>query len=336
MIKFHCKKCGQKLSVPETKAGKKGKCPRCKNIIIVPATLNIDSILEKTDIGTADPAIKDSAGNEILQDIIEKDKIQDDMLGLSEIPEKTSEFEQEPEEGLSDDTEFPPERKHPWFIDIFLYPICTPCLVTIGIVIIIPLLINLAMGLLGPFGILLIVPGMFVNFVISMYFLWYLAECIRDSAEGGIRAPETLANAPSLGELFGQLFRLLICILIFAGPVGYYFIKTDRTDAVFWSLLAFAVFFLPIGLLAVSLFDSIRGLNPFLLIGSVFSTHFIYFALVVILWAIVLSVIFILRTLSSIWAVFLSGYFIMYILFILAHLLGRFYWRYQEKLNWDV
>ncbi len=192
------------------------------------------------------------------------------------------------------------------------------------------------MGLLGPFGILLIGPGMFVNFVISMYFLWYLAECIRDSAEGGIRAPETLANAPSLGELFCQLFRLLICILIFAGPVGYYFIKTDRTDAIFWSLLAFAIFFLPIGLLAVSLFDSIRGLNPFLLIGSVFSTHFIYFALVVILWAIVLSVIFILKTLSSIWAVFLSSYFIMYILFILAHLLGRFYWRYQEKLNWDI
>jgi len=336
MIKFNCEKCGQKLSAPETHSGKKGKCPRCKNIIVVPATLNIDSILEKTDIGSAEPATKDSAGNDILQEVIEKDQIQDDLLGLSQVPEKTNEYERESEEEPPDDTEGPPERKYPWFIDIFLYPICTPCLVTIGIVIVIPLLINLAMGLLGPFGILLIAPGMFVNFLISMYFLWYLAECIRDSAEGGIRAPETLANAPSLGELLRQLFRLLISILIFAGPMGYYYIKTHSIDAIFWSLLAFAVFFLPIGLLAVSLFDSIRGLNPFLLIGSVFSTHFIYFALVVILWAIVLSVVFILKTLSSIWAIFLFGYFIMYIFFILAHLLGRFYWRYQEKLNWDV
>ncbi len=336
MIKFSCKKCGQKLGVPGTRAGKKGKCPRCKNILVVPEIQTTDPATSQTNSVITDFGAKISADNAILQKAIEKDQIQDDLLGLSEVPEKASEYEQEHEEESSDDTDVPPERKHPWFIDIFLYPICTPCLVTIGIVIIIPLLLNLAMGLLGPFGILLIVPGMFVNFVISMYFLWYLAECIRDSAEGGIRAPETLANAPSLGELFGQLLRLLICILIFAGPMGYYYIKTHRTDSIFWSLLALAVFFLPIGLLAVTMFDSTRGLNPLLLIGSVFSTHFIYFALVVILCAIVLSVIFILKTLSSIWAVFLSGYFVMYILFIVAHLLGRFYWRYQEKLNWDI
>lgn len=336
MIKFNCKKCSQKLSVPETHAGKKGKCPGCKNILVVPEIQATDSATNQTNSGTADLGTKISADNVILQEAIEKDQIQDEFFGFTRGPEKSTDYEQEPEEEPSDETEFPPERKHPWFIDIFLYPICTPCLITIGIVIIIPLLLNLAMGLLGAFGILLIAPSMFVNFVISMYFLWYLAECIRDSAEGGIRAPETLANAPSLGELFGQLLRLLICILIFAGPMGYYYIKTHRTDAIFWSLLAFAVFFLPIGLLAVTLFDSIRGLNPFLLIGSVFSTHFIYFALVVILWGIVLSVIFILKTLNSIWAIFLSGYFVMYILFIVAHLLGRFYWRYQEKLNWDI
>ncbi len=336
MIKFSCKKCGQRLGVPETRAGKKGKCPRCKVILVVPQIQTTGSATNQTNSVIAELDTKISADKAILQEAIEKDQIQDGLLDLSDVPEKASEYEQEPEEESSDDTEFPPERKHPWFIDIFLYPICTPCLITIGIVILIPLLINLTMGLLGAFGILLIVPGMFVNFIISMYFLWYLAECIRDSAEGGIRAPETLANAPSLGELFGQLLRLLISILIFAGPMGYYYIKTQRTDSIFWSLLAFAVFFLPIGLLAVSLFDSIRGLNPLLLIGSVFSTHFIYFGLVVILWAIVLSVTFILKTLSSIWAIFLSGYFVMYILFIVAHLLGRFYWRYQEKLNWDI
>jgi phage FluMu protein Com len=336
MIKFNCEKCGQKLSVPETHSGKKGKCPRCKNIIVVPATQNIDSILEKTDIGSADLAIKDSADNEILQDTVEKDKIQNDLFGFSKGPEKDTEHEQEPEEEPFDYIEGPPERKHPWYIDIFLYPICLPCLVTIAIVVIIPLLINLTIGLLGPFGILALPFGMFINLVISMYFLWYLAECIRDSAEGGIRAPETMANAPSLGELFGHLLRLLICIFIFAGPVGYYFIKTDRIDAIFWALLAFAVFFLPIGLLSVTMFDSIRGLNPLLLIASVISTHFIYLGLVIILLGIAFSVIFLLRTLNNKWLIFLSGYFEMYILFIVAHLLGRFYWQYQEKLNWDV
>ncbi|MCP4259155.1 MAG: hypothetical protein GY774_16850 [Planctomycetes bacterium] len=336
MIKFNCKKCGQKLTVPEIRAGKKGKCPKCKNIIIIPEIQITDLLADQNNSGIVDLGIRNSAENAILQDAIEKDKMQDEFFGFSKGPEKTTEYEQGSEKEPSDDAELPPERKLVWFIDIFLYPICMPGLTTLGIVIIIPLLINILAGLLGPFGIFIAVPGLFIIPVIYMYYLWYIAECIRDSAEGGIRAPETVANAPGLGELLGELLRLFISILIFAGPVGIYYINTHRTDTIFWSLLALAIFFLPIGLLAVTMFDSICGLNPLLLIVSLFSTHFIYLALVVILWAIALSVIFILRSLQSEWVAFFSGYFIMYILLVVAHLLGRFYWRYQEKLNWEV
>jgi DNA-directed RNA polymerase subunit RPC12/RpoP len=36
-IKFHCESCGQSISVPQIHAGKKGKCPKCKNIVVVPS-----------------------------------------------------------------------------------------------------------------------------------------------------------------------------------------------------------------------------------------------------------------------------------------------------------
>ena len=336
VIKFRCENCGQKFSVHKNNAGKKGKCPRCKNIIIIPKIQITDLLTTQNNSEIADLLTKDSPDISFLQDAIEKDKMQDEFFGFSKGPEKDTEYEQEPEKEPSDDAELSSERKLVWFIDIFLYPICMPGLTTLGIVIIIPLLINIFAGLLGPFGIFITVPSMFIIPVIYMYYLWYIAECIRDSAEGGIRAPETVANAPGLSELLGELLRLLISILIFAGPVGIYYINTHRTDTIFWSLLALAIFFLPIGLLAVTMFDSICGLNPLLLIVSVFSTHFIYLALIVILWAIALSVIFILRSLQSEWVVFFSGYFIMYILLVVAHLLGRFYWKYQEKLNWEV
>ena len=335
MIKFNCKKCGQKLSVPETRAGRKGRCPNCKNIIVVPEKQIIDLLADQNNSEIADLGIKNSSDNALLQETIEKDKFQDIPLALSPVPEKPDEYEQEPELESPYDTDLPAERKLVWFLDIFLYPICLPCLVTIGIVITVPLLTNLVIGLLGPFGIIAIPPGMFINFVISMYFLWYLGECIRDSAEGGIRAPETMANAPSLGELFGQLFRLLISILIFAGPMGFYYIKTRSIDPIFWSLLAVSIFFLPIGLLAVTMFESIRGLNPFLLISSVIKTHLTYLALVVILWATALGFVSAIRLLGNKWAIFLSGYFVIYILLVVAHLLGRFFFRFQEKLNWD-
>ena len=335
MIKFNCNKCGQKLSVPETRAGKKGRCPQCKNIIVVPEIPIIDLLADNNDSEIADLGISNTANDAFLEATIEKDQLQDEPLTLAPGPEKSYEYEQEPEVVSPFDTDLPPERKLPWLLDIFLYPICIPCLQTMAIIIIIPLLINLAVGLLGPFGLFALVPGIFIDFVLAMYFLWYLSTCIRDSAEGGIRAPDTVANAPSLGELFVQLFRMIISILIFAGPAGYYYIKIHNIDPIFWSLLAVSIFFLPIGLLAVTMFESIRGLNPLLLISSAFRTHFIYLSLAVILWATALGIIFTIKMLQNIWAIFLSVYCVMYILLIVAHLLGRFYWRFQDKLNWD-
>ncbi len=335
-IEFHCKSCVRKFSVPETSAGKKGKCPRCKNIVVVPEIQATSPLTEQSNSGVPEVSSKSSTDNLTLLNALEKDKIQDEPIGLSSVPEQATKYEQELEEEPPVDTESPAERKLPWFIDIFLYPISIPCLITLGIIISIPLLINIAVGLLGPFGLFVLVPGFFINIVISLYFLWYIAECVRDSADGGIRAPETLANTPGLSDLLLQLFRLLVCLLIFAGPVGYYFVKTHRLDAIFWSLLAYAVFFLPMGLLAVTLFDSIRGLNPFLLVGSIFSTFFTYCGLILILGAVAMTVIALPRMLSGKWAVFVSAYLVMYILLVVAHLLGRFYWRYQEKLNWEV
>lgn len=36
MIRFACSKCGQKINVADKHAGKKGKCPKCGNVVIVP------------------------------------------------------------------------------------------------------------------------------------------------------------------------------------------------------------------------------------------------------------------------------------------------------------
>jgi hypothetical protein len=93
------------------------------------------------------------------------------------------------------------------------------------------------------------------------------------------------------------------------------------------------------------MFDSIRALNPVLLIGSIFSTFFQYCGLVFLIGGIIL--IFGAVTtmemgqaqLASVPALILGGVFYLlsvYAVFIVAHLLGRFYWRNQEKLNWEV
>ncbi|UCG58324.1 MAG: hypothetical protein JSU70_02225 [Phycisphaerales bacterium] len=37
VIEFHCESCGQKIKVSQAHAGKKGKCPKCNSVVVVPS-----------------------------------------------------------------------------------------------------------------------------------------------------------------------------------------------------------------------------------------------------------------------------------------------------------
>jgi hypothetical protein len=93
------------------------------------------------------------------------------------------------------------------------------------------------------------------------------------------------------------------------------------------------------------MFDSISGLHPVLLIGSIFSAFFQYCGLVLLITGIVLGF----RAIQTIqtndtqqgafYMIIMEAVFsviLLYISFVVAHLIGRFFWRNQEKLNWEV
>jgi hypothetical protein len=173
---------------------------------------------------------------------------------------------------------------------------------------------------------------------------WYFAECVRDSATGGTRAPEVFATA-DVSTMFEQSLYLAACYIIFAGPAGFYSVFRHKTDAIFWLLAAFGVFFFPIGLLAVVMFNSGAAFNPVLLIGSIFSTFLQYCGLVLLICGVVLPIAAIMNIqpedipLPKVLTLILQAGFtaiLLYIVFVIAHLLGRFYWRYRERLNWEV
>jgi hypothetical protein len=173
---------------------------------------------------------------------------------------------------------------------------------------------------------------------------WYFAECVRDSATGGTRAPEVFATA-DVSTMFEQSLYLAACYIIFAGPAGFYSVFRHKTDAIFWLLAAYGVFFFPMGLLAVVMFNSGAAFNPVLLIGSIFSTFLQYCGLVLLICGVVLPIAAIMNIqpedipLPKVLTLILQAGFtaiLLYIVFVIAHLLGRFYWRYQERLNWEV
>ena len=256
--------------------------------------------------------------------------------------------------------ELPPQRKYPWPIDIFLYPISKPGLIMFLIFIAVPLLLDLAAIFFSVvlFSLIIassiIIMGVLAKIVIAFYVYWYLCECVRDSAAGGIRAPETLAITPSVGELVSQILKLVGCFAIFWGPFiwAYFLIAHGSFTALelknlsnfvitSWLgqiTLAFAIFFFPVALLRVCTFEFfIEALNPLSLLASIFAAFLPYCLLVLAFCFFAVLVVTVERIAPSLSA---FGYFFaaveIYLLMILSHLLGRFYWRYKYKLNWDV
>ena len=345
VVDFLCENCDRKISVLKINSGKKAICPKCSNTFIIPTDQFQGPVAPLSYSGDLIARSTDSPHGLTLIDVPEEYKLKDKPAGEANVSEEAVDRQQESEEdSAAEDTEFLEQRKLPWIIDIFLYPISLSGLMHLGIFTIIPLLLSFIISLLGPLGMAVAFWGFLINIAIGLYACWYITECVRDSAKGGLRAPEAFATS-GLSEMWSQSLHIIGCYLIFLGPALFYYTFSNKTDIVFWLLLAYGVFFFPMGLLACVMFDSISGLNPLLLIGSIFSTFFRYCGLVLLITGIVLGF----RAIQTIQTdntqsetftmIIIGGIFsaiLLYITFVVAHLLGRFFWRYQDKLNWEV
>jgi hypothetical protein len=167
--------------------------------------------------------------------------------------------------------------------------------------------------------------------VFYCYVLYYLSHCVVDSARGQIRAPDITTETFDLGDLFSRAVLLFGCVAICFWPIAVYYIFTLRTDRWYWLLCGCGVFALPMSLLAGIIFDSLDALNPITLARSINKTLFSYLKLLLLLCVISgLAVVVLPRVLP--W-VFLIRIVRIYLCFVVLHLIGWFYFKYQEKLD---
>ena len=240
-----------------------------------------------------------------------------------------------------------PERKLPWIIDVFLYPTSMSGLINLGIFWLLPILLGFMQILPIPFiGIFAFIAYI----IVAGYMYYFFMECIRDSASGGIRAPENMGSMPDMGDAVTQVMEIVASVVIFWGPLGGYLmykifwqsagtnsLYNPTTDTVFWLLLGYGIFFFPIGLLALAMFDSSSAFNPFLWITSILSTFFQYCSLVLFFCVLGWLVSRVVSSFQqSLFFSYLFGAAFIYLAMVAAHLLGRFYYRNAEKLNWEV
>jgi len=335
IIKFRCENCGQKFSVHKNNAGKKGRCPKCKNIIVIPEVQIQSPLTRQGDSEDSKINSKYSAYDLSLLAMPQKDETQELALSHTEAAADSDEYNQEPEEESSEETAV--LSRLPWFIDIFLYPISASGLVNLAILSFLP-------RMLPPLGHLNywihLSPSIAIIVVFVGYLIYCLSDCIRDSAGGNRRAPD-IELSPSIllnaGELIWLILNTFICVAVCVGPLVAYLIITKQTDIIFWLLVTYGVLFLPMVLLGLVLFDSLRALNPILIIASMFNVFLPYCGLVLLFFAVcgVIAIILVIMPQSFIISYLLSAVCI-YLTMIMAHLLGRFSYKYRERLNWEV
>jgi hypothetical protein len=152
-----------------------------------------------------------------------------------------------------------------------------------------------------------------------------------------LRAPNVRGDVPGAVDMFLQMVNIIGCLLIFFLPFVIYVWGARRIDIIFWLLLIYAVFFFPMALLAVVVMDSPVGLNPRLLYSSISNTFRQYCGLVLLIVAAILLI----GTIGWKWGesrylAFIVRCVSTYLVFVAAHLLGRFYWRHKDKLDWGL
>ena len=251
------------------------------------------------------------------------------------------------------------ERKLPWLIDIFLYPLSASGMIHLAFFWLAPPLLGLINRLVlsrVPLGILV---ALVLYIMLVGYALYYLACCVFDSSKGGRRAPDiSVQYAPDKADIISQLFLVLGSIAICFWPAAVYFVLAKKIDLIFWLLSGCGIFFFPMALLAGILFDATHALNPIFIIVSIFKTIFKYCGLVLfycVPGVLVAAVIFDLRNLAApqdlegafIYVFVIINYFfsaafiykaiaIIYLATVGAHLLGSFYWWHKDKLDWGL
>ncbi|MCX5646968.1 MAG: hypothetical protein NTZ17_20155 [Phycisphaerae bacterium] len=327
-------------------AGKGGQCPRCKGRITIPQMpASLRAVISEELLAAPAPLADPTRARALPTGEGESATVASEALDrrLLDVPPAGS--GSAPAARLSDEEVLaklkfkpPPEytgvRQLPWPIDILLYPANTPGLMNLAIVVGILLLLTLVPRLVFlPFlGLMFFLAKL----ALAIYAAWYWAECTWDSAQGGTRAPQLLDSA-GYGDKWSRVSYLLAVYVIFVLPAVLYPLYIGRRDAILWVLVAWAVIFFPMGLLAMVMHDGMYVLSPLFLLGSIRRTLVPYLGLLLVMAALGVLLRLVLGLLAQ--STWLAGPVLLtsgYLSLIAAHLLGRFYWRYHERLNWNL
>lgn len=328
---FNCDSCSQSITVPDAWAGRKGRCPKCRNVTAIPHPESAKDDSPDIEIDNSFPDLTVTA---------EKN---DDSCIFDFVAEEA--YKRAADSHI-EESERIGSISSSWFVEMLRYPTNSAGLAMLTVFILAPTIWQLSRLLFNVFPgntklllIPLLVFAFAANVIVTVYMFWYFSLCIQQSALGSAKAPETLMNDSSFWEMFCKMVRFFSCVLLCLGLAARYYYQNMQLDTAFFSILAAGVFFLPMTLLTTSIFDSLAGLNPICIVRSItiLFRRYIGVALIycVFVGLVALPEFILLTEAPGPLKILFHGVF-AYCLMMTGHILGRLYYRNSEKLNWQV
>ena len=183
--------------------------------------------------------------------------------------------------------------------------------------------------------------GFLVAIFIGGYLAAYIIKIINSSAVGEAKLPEWPDFTNFWDSIINTYLLVVATNVVAFAPALIYFVimfwQGMQSFIPFYLLLLLGLLYIPMGLLAVALCNSVKALNPRLVIPSIFRVFREYFivcvALVLLLGLRTLIVTFLVSPIpiiGSIVDVFVSLYFLI----LEARIIGLMYLCTEDKLGW--
>ncbi len=195
--------------------------------------------------------------------------------------------------------------------------------------------------------ILVIVPiygwlfALFVGVFIGGMLSSYVMKIINRTANGDNEPPDWPEVSEPWADIVNPFFQVLGVIVICFFPSLFFFFMFVKHGyglvPIFWLLFLPGLLYLPMSLIAMSMFQTLTSLNPFLILRSIIKIPLDYFIACIVLLLIVglriiTDKIFVgtIPFLGGLLAYLLFLYFLM----LEARILGLIYYSNKNKLNW--
>lgn len=201
------------------------------------------------------------------------------------------------------------------------------------------LLVLPSIGYFGIFKLLLAIA-------MGGYLCAYMIRVIGASAAGR----EELPDWPELTSFWDDIFRPLLLVastalfsflpLIVRLVAAWWGADDDAApprDGLYWLCLAWGLMYLPMGLIAVALFDSLTALNPLLVIGGILKTLPAYLFAAALFFLCYFVSGWLQELISAVVPVLgslIAGAVALYFLMVEMHVLGLIYNTHAKRLGW--